>query len=136
MNGKQPMVAISNQSLKQIKLTRRHVTLPLILILIVALGCTPNSNQVVETSATETSYPVIMAYYVPERDFEPEKVPVEKLTHIIFSFTNVIEGEMKFRHPDEAGPKLEALVRQKERNPDQKVSHACSVWGADSHTYM
>src|SRR5690554_977640 len=136
MNGKQPMVAISNQSLKKIKLSLRHVTLPLILVLIVALGCTPNSNQVVETSATETSYPVIMAYYVPERDFEPEKVPVEKLTHIIFSFTNVIEGEMKFRHPDEAGPLLEALVRQKERNPDLKVMIGCGGWGADGFSDM
>lgn len=77
-----------------------------------------------------------MAYYVPERNFEPLKIPVEKLTHIIFSFTNVIDGEMKFRHPDEVGPKLEALVQQKERNPDLKVMIACGGWGADGFSDM
>lgn len=80
--------------------------------------------------------PVVMAYYVPERDYQPEKIPVEKLTHIIFSFTNVIDGEMKFRKPEEAGPKLVALVKQKERNPNLKVMIACGGWGADGFSDM
>ncbi|MDT7829886.1 glycoside hydrolase family 18 protein [Pricia sp. S334] len=80
--------------------------------------------------------PVIMAYYVPERNFEPEKIPVEKLTHIIYSFTNVIDGEMKFRVPEAAGPKLKALVEQKKRNPDLKVMIACGGWGADGFSDM
>ena len=82
------------------------------------------------------SGPVIMAYYVPERDYQPEKIPVEMLTHIIFSFTHVIDGEMKFGKPELAGPKLEALVRQKERNPDHKVMIACGGWGADGFSDM
>jgi len=77
-----------------------------------------------------------MAYYVPEKDYKPEEVPVEKLTHIIYSFTNVIEGEMKFRNPEAAGPKLEALVKQKERNPNLKVMIACGGWGADGFSDM
>nr|WP_091693573.1 glycoside hydrolase family 18 protein [Algoriphagus locisalis] len=77
-----------------------------------------------------------MAYYVAERDFQPEKIPVEKLTHIIYSFTNVIDGEMKFRNEEAAGPKIEALVKQKERNPDLKVMIACGGWGADGFSDM
>ncbi|WP_291785034.1 glycoside hydrolase family 18 protein [Cecembia sp.] len=77
-----------------------------------------------------------MAYYVPERDFQPELIPVEKLTHIIFSFTHVIDGEMKFGNPDVSGPKLEALVRQKSRNPNLKVMIACGGWGADGFSDM
>jgi chitinase len=80
--------------------------------------------------------PVIMAYYVAERDYQPEKIPVEKLSHIIYSFTVVIDGEMKFRNPDVAGPKLEALVMQKSRNPDLKVMIACGGWGADGFSDM
>ncbi len=82
------------------------------------------------------SDPVIMAYYVPERDYKPDEIPVEKLTHIIYSFTHVIEGEMKFGKPEVAGPKLEALVRQKVRNPDLKVMIACGGWGADGFSDM
>lgn len=80
--------------------------------------------------------PVIMAYYVPERDYQPEKVPVEKLTHIIYSFTKVIDGEMKFRDPAESGKKLEQLVLQKKRNPALKVMIACGGWGADGFSDM
>lgn len=77
-----------------------------------------------------------MAYYVPERDYKPEQIPVEKLTHIIYSFTHVIDGEMKFRKPEEAGPKLQALVAQKERNSNLKVMIACGGWGADGFSDM
>ncbi len=77
-----------------------------------------------------------MAYYVPERNFQPEEIPVEKLTHIIFSFTKVIDGGMKFSNPENSGPKLEALVKQKERNPDLKVMIACGGWGADGFSDM
>ncbi|XOV92046.1 MAG: glycoside hydrolase family 18 protein [Bacteroidota bacterium] len=86
---------------------------------------------------TETKKkPVIMAYYVPERDYQPTKIPVEKLTHIIYSFTNVIDGEMKFRRPEVAGPKLKQLVEQKSRNPELKVMIACGGWGADGFSDM
>ncbi len=90
-------------------------------------------------SPSETSTdkgPVVMAYYVPERDYQPTKIPVEKLTHIIYSFTHVIDGEMKFRRPEEAGPKLRQLVEQKSRNPDLKVMIACGGWGADGFSDM
>jgi chitinase len=80
--------------------------------------------------------PVVMAYYVAEKDYIPEAIPVEKLTHIIYSFSNVIEGKMQFRSPDEAGIKLRHLVEQKSRNPKLKVMIACGGWGADGFSDM
>jgi len=78
-----------------------------ILSLILFLSCGESKKQLEGTQQKSQSMeqPVIMAYYVPERDYRPEKIPVEKLTHIIYSFTNVIDGEMKFREPETAGPK-------------------------------
>nr|WKN39491.1 glycoside hydrolase family 18 protein [Tunicatimonas sp. TK19036] len=77
----------------------------------------------------------IMAYYVPERDYQPEKLPLDQLTHIIFSFSNVIDGEMKFRHA-EAGEKLRQLVDQKKNHPHLKVMLACGGWGAGGFSDM
>lgn len=88
------------------------------------------------TSVTQEQKPVVMAYYVPEKDYQPKTIPVEQLSHIIFSFTNVIDGEMKFRNPDDAGPKLQQLVNQKQRNPALKVMIACGGWGADGFSDM
>jgi len=109
-----------------------------ILFLIIFSACSPKQKETVEedTSSQPDNQPVIMAYYVAERNYKPEEIPVEKLTHIIYSFTNVIDGEMKFRKPEVAGPKLTALVKQKERNPDLKVMIACGGWGADGFSDM
>ena len=104
------------------------------LAFILLLGC--ESKSIREEAASENKKTAVMAYYVPERDYRPELVPVEKLTHIIFSFTKVIDGEMKFSKPEILGPKLEALVRQKERNPGLKVMVACGGWGADGFSDM
>lgn len=111
-------------------------SIPLIVISIASMlfsGCAKKSMEVNMTEAEKT---VIMAYYVPERDYQPENIPVEKLTHIIFSFTKVIDGEMKFSKPEISGPKLEALVAQKKRNPSLKVMIACGGWGADGFSDM
>lgn len=109
-----------------------------LLAFIIILSCTPQAKKqkTIETEEVVSSNPVIMAYYVPESTFEPEKIPVEKLTHIIYSFTNVIDGEMKFSNPEEAGPKLEAIVQQKERNTVLNVMIACGGWGADGFSDM
>tara|TARA_R110002012_G_scaffold320297_3_gene543156 strand:- start:54709 stop:55920 length:1212 start_codon:yes stop_codon:yes gene_type:complete len=113
-------------------------TLSYLFLLLGLISCSApeekQSEEKVETLLTPDR--VIMAYYVAERDYQPEKIPVEKLTHIIYSFTNVIDGEMKFRNEEEAGPKIEALVKQKERNPDLKVMIACGGWGADGFSDM
>ncbi|MFY0650581.1 MAG: glycoside hydrolase family 18 protein [Cyclobacteriaceae bacterium] len=77
-----------------------------------------------------------MAYFVASEDYEPKRVPVEKLTHIIFSFSNVIDGLMQFRSPEESGQKLKQLVAQKSRNPELQVMIACGGWGADGFSDM
>jgi len=96
-------------------------------------GCT---SKTVHENITEVKNSVIMAYYVPEKEYQPENIPVEKLTHIIFSFTKVIDGEMEFSKPEISGPKLEALVSHKNRNPSLKVMIACGGWGADGFSDM
>jgi chitinase len=105
----------------------------IVLVFTLFSGCNPSP---VQESKTETYKTVIMAYYVPEKDYQPENIPVEKLTHIIFSFTKVIDGEMEFSRPEISGPKLEALVSQKQRNPSLKVMIACGGWGADGFSDM
>jgi len=77
----------------------------------------------------------IMAYYVPEQRYHPENLPLDQLTHIIFSFSNVIDGEMGFRH-EEAGEKLRLLVEQKKNHPQLKVMLACGGWGAGGFSDM
>ena len=125
-------------SLKETTLITKATNLSFLLLLSLIFSCSAPENNETETVTKEIGNPdpVIMAYYVPERNFKPEEIPVEKLTHIIFSFTNVIDGEMKFRNEESAGPKLEALVKQKERNPDLKVMIACGGWGADGFSDM
>lgn len=110
--------------------------LPLFFLMISFNGSPQPERAASSTLTKAQSRPVIMAYYVPERNFRPEEVPVEKLTHIIYSFTHVIDGEMKFREPENSDPKLKALVKQKSRNPDLKVMIACGGWGADGFSDM
>lgn len=88
-----------------------------------------------QSNTDKDSAITVMAYYVPEKDYHPEKLPLEQLTHIIFSFTNVIDGEMKFRN-EETGDKLRALVAQREEHPHLKVMIACGGWGADGFSDM
>lgn len=78
---------------------------------------------------------VVMGYYVPEKDYHPDQLPLQQLTHIIFSFTNVIDGEMKFRD-EETGEKLRQLVAQRTNHPHLKVMIACGGWGADGFSDM
>ncbi|MBP1665534.1 MAG: chitinase [Bacteroidetes bacterium] len=71
----------------------------------------------------------VMAYYFPPRgDFHPESLPLDKLTHIIYSFTEVIDNEMKFKN-DSSAIKLQLLVKQKRKHPHLKVMVACGGWG-------
>ena len=81
------------------------------------------------TTTTPEKGVSIMAYYFPHRgDFHPETLPLDKLTHIIFSFTEVIGNEMKFEN-DSSGLMLKALVAEKKKHPHLKVMIACGGWG-------
>jgi chitinase len=71
----------------------------------------------------------IMAYYFPHwGNFHPETLPLDKLTHIIFSFTEVIDNEMKFEN-DSSGLMLKKLVAEKKKHHHLKVMIACGGWG-------
>jgi chitinase len=71
----------------------------------------------------------VMAYYAPSRgNFNPDNLPLDKLTHIIYSFTTVIGNEMKFKD-DSSGIKLKMLVKQIKKHPHLKVMVACGGWG-------
>ncbi|WP_116128296.1 glycoside hydrolase family 18 protein [Lewinella sp. IMCC34183] len=78
----------------------------------------------------------VMAYYVPADGYMPEDLPLEQLTHIIFSFTNVIDGEMRFRNPEKSVPILERLVRERNKHPNLKVMVACGGWMAGGFSDM
>lgn len=69
----------------------------------------------------------VMAYYYPGRgNFEPASLPLDKLTHIIWSFTEVIDNEMKFKR-DTSGIMLKSLVKQKRKHPHLKVMPHCKA---------
>ena len=70
-----------------------------------------------------------MAYYMAPRDqYNPRELPLNKLTHIIFSFTEVMDNQMQFRH-DSSAIRLQMLVKQKRHHPNLKVMVACGGWG-------
>ena len=96
------------------------------LILIIFPGLLACSKK---RSAYRAPEIAIMAYYVPpENNYHPELLPLDELTHIIFSFTEVIDQEMKFKNPD-FPEKLSMLVDQKKDHPHIKVMIACGGWG-------
>ncbi|TAJ08102.1 glycoside hydrolase family 18 protein [Marinilabiliaceae bacterium JC017] len=70
-----------------------------------------------------------MAYYVPPAEnYQPQNLPFDQLTHIIYSFTEVIDNEMKFVNPQD-GDRLQQLSAQKKQFPHIKVMIACGGWG-------
>ena len=71
-----------------------------------------------------------MAYYVPAKNCMPDQLPLHQLTHIIFSFTKVIDGKMQFQNPAKSDSILQLLVGQKKKYPNLKVMVACGGWTA------
>lgn len=71
---------------------------------------------------------VVMAYFMAPDDYHPENLPLEKMSHIIYSFTKVIDNQMQFSDPSES-TKLKQLVAQREKHPHLKVMIACGGWG-------
>jgi len=87
-----------------------------------------SKNNKDELSPASECGMVIMAYYMPGKDYDPEQIPVSKMSHIIFSFTEVIDNKMAFRDQS-SEEKLKELTAQKKRNPDLKIMIACGGWG-------
>lgn len=105
----------------------------LLLLLAIVSACKTEKKAPVTTNTKEPI--AVMAYYVPEENYAPESLPLEQLTHIIYSFTHVVDGEMKFENA-ESGPKLESLVAQRKNHPNLKFMIACGGWGADGFSDM
>ncbi|MBS0011241.1 MAG: glycoside hydrolase family 18 protein [Bacteroidales bacterium] len=70
----------------------------------------------------------VMAYYMARNNYSPYEIPVGELTHVIFSFTEVIDNRMAFLNPV-SEDRLRELILQKQRNPGLKVMIACGGWG-------
>src|SRR3990172_6645209 len=77
-----------------------------------------------ENTAGADGLSVMAYYYAPRGNFNPEDLPLDKLTHIIYSFTEVIDNEMKF-DDDSSTIKLKMLVKEKKNHPHLKVMIAC-----------
>ena len=99
----------------------------LVIVLLFTYSCANNTLHEKDISDSPVN---IMAYYVAQKGYEPETLSLEKLTHIIFSFSVVIDGEMQFRN-EKSGEMLQRLVAQKEKHSNLKVMIACGGWGAD-----
>jgi len=103
-------------------------------LLIAILAIITMSSSYVSSEEKEDNI-TVMAYYVPEKDYKPERLPLNQLTHIIFSFTKVIDNEMKFNNAVH-GIKLKQLVEQRKKHPDLKVMIACGGWGSKGFSDM
>lgn len=99
----------------------------LLLLVFYVIAC--DNNKTVEKSIADSRLN-IMAYYFPREEFNPESLQLDKLTHIIFSFSKVIDGRMQFRR-EQDGERLEQLVAQRQYYPHLKVMVACGGWEAD-----
>jgi len=101
---------------------KKYVTISLVLSVSLFFSCKTIDSQQSDEGVN------VMAYYYPSRgDYNPENLPLEKLTHIIWSFTEVIDNEMKFKR-DTSGIMLKSLVKQKRKHPHLKVMIACGGW--------
>ncbi|QCX38340.1 glycoside hydrolase family 18 protein [Aureibaculum algae] len=101
-------------------------------IFFVLVAFTLSKNRSNDTSDDPIA---VIAYYVPQWYSIPKQLPLGQLTHIIYSFTKVIDGEMKFSNEGLA-VKLQQLVAEKKNHPHLKVMIACGGWGADGFSDM
>jgi chitinase len=97
-------------------------------LIVFAIGAMLTACAQKEKSNVSDGVKIMAYYYAPRGNFNPDNLPLNKLTHIIYSFTEVIDNEMKF--PDDSSAiKLKALVEQKNKFPELKVMIACGGWG-------
>lgn len=104
--------------MKQLQIRTLFRSLILLFIPMILVTCNNASKRTM----------AVMAYYVPSDNYKLEEIPFEKLTHIIFSFTEVIDNQMKFKN-EKSSQKLKDLVSYKKQYPNLKVMIACGGWG-------
>ncbi len=96
-------------------------------VFIIIVGFLASCDQ--PRQETQKEELAVMAYYVPPgHNYRPQDLPFDQLSHVIFSFTEVIDNEMKFVR-EESSEKLRLLVDQKENHPHVKMMIACGGWG-------
>ncbi len=97
------------------------IALAFSLVLLALTACHPTKK--------ENKQLAIMAYYVPTANpTDLDHLAFDQLTHIIFSFTEVIDNQMKFVHPESAD-QLRRLIEKRIEYPKLKVMIACGGWG-------
>lgn len=102
---------------------KKYVFITLVLIVALFFSCKTNDT------GTDDKGIKVMAYFYPSRGSkDPGTLPLDKLTHIIYSFTEVIDNEMKFKD-DSSEIKLKMLVKERWKHPHLKVMIACGGWG-------
>ncbi len=104
---------------------KKHLSLLLLLLFLFAC----KSKEVQQKMRVDTGIN-IMAYYFPREEFGPEQLQLDKLTHLIFSFSHVADGKMVLSSGVDS-LRLEQLVAQKQKYPNLKVMVACGGWTAD-----
>lgn len=104
---------------------KKTVTLIYGLLTIFIHACTMEGKQVEDS---DSGIHVMAYYYAGWKQHDIEKLQLDKLTHIIYSFTEVIDNEMKFKN-DSSALVLRNLVEQKRQYPQLKVMIACGGWG-------
>ncbi|MDG1275654.1 MAG: glycoside hydrolase family 18 protein [Algoriphagus sp.] len=83
-----------------------------------------------ENFAQSNPNKVVIGYIAGWKDVEPEKIPVEKLTHINYAFANVVDGIIRSGDGLEERDSLNFLKLHslKSRNPNLKVLVSIGGW--------
>ena len=108
----------------------KQATYFLLLIVVLFSSCKnePAGNETKIEKEIKNENLNIMAYYVPSSALDVNNLPFDKLTHIIYSFTEVIDHQMVFAH-DQHHTSMEALTKACSNYPELKVMIACGGWG-------
>ncbi|RYD80587.1 MAG: glycoside hydrolase family 18 protein [Sphingobacteriales bacterium] len=92
-------------------------------VIILTVICTLNSN------AQKASKPNVIAYYTGGGGTVIDSFPVEKISHLIYSFGHLKGDSMNIRSAKDSAL-IAKMVGLKKRNPDLKVMMAMGGWGA------
>lgn len=93
-------------------------------ILLFMFGC----GEMTKQPAAQNSNKVIIGYvFSPDEKLDPDTIAAEKLTHINYAFSNIIDGKMVegFAYDAENYRTLQTL---KQRNPNLKILSSVGGW--------
>jgi len=103
-----------------------HSLYHLIFIVFLSTLASCSGNQGKEP--TQNSQNVILAYLYPGNSIiDPSEIPGDKLTHIVFSFADIQNGEMAYIH-DADSMNLWQLIKVRDEHPHLKIMVAVGGW--------